>query len=425
MKQRQRTKARGDIPNFKRFQRSLRSCFRTKCHRWYSSLVESINPSNVCSVIRRITGRKKETAKQSYPHRWNILHWNNCSIDYSVCFNHQWPSDLPSPCRQAFWHEPTWPQPSKFWFSKKISDEIIDRAVFKPSTVSSAGADGISGKVLRSVWSVPPVETSSTVSSYPHLPSALLHHSWNTYHTPTSQTQLTRLSPHLSAEPTGQDNRAPSFRAPEWRYPTPPATNLAVDQESSPSMLLGWPIISLIIMLQRNGRFLRRSWIGYYEGLRQGAHWNSLYEASNQFQVSLFVLHWLHSWLSDRTIAVRFQGSLGHPVSVLHGLPEGEGIWVMDYGSIFSGAHTVDQVYAALQARLHLFESWARYNRITFGVHKSWVASHKHGARLFTSLRKHCPSTARSDTGYEVHCLPTYRPPMESQGSLGRRRQYV
>jgi hypothetical protein len=85
--------------------------------------------------------------------------------------------------------KPPDPNPASFdSVSEKITDKITERAIFKPSTGSSTGADGIL------------------------LGSSLL-------------SQVGKITEHLAT----------------W--------------------LLGWSIISLVIMLQRNGRLLECPWI--------------------------------------------------------------------------------------------------------------------------------------------------------------------
>jgi hypothetical protein len=64
---RHRAKDRGNMPNFKRFQQSFPSHFHAKRRCWYSSLGESINPSNAWSVIRRITGGRRKWQKGPPP----------------------------------------------------------------------------------------------------------------------------------------------------------------------------------------------------------------------------------------------------------------------------------------------------------------------------------------------------------------------
>ena len=108
------------------------------------------------------------------------------------------------------------------------------------------------------------------------------------------------------------------------------------------------------------------------------------------------MLRWLHSWLSDRTIAVRFHGCLSTPVSIRYRSKisfllfhfyiddisfGGQDMLFMDECCIFSRAPTVDHFYAFLQTRLYLIEVWARSNRIMVGVHKCWVLPYKLGAR--------------------------------------------
>ena len=148
-------------PNFKRFHLSFRSCFRVK-RRWYSSLGESINPSNAWSVIRGITGRKKKMAKPypspsvetSYTETAAQLTSHLASISNDPLISR-------APADELFAMDPPDPNPSSFdSISEKITDEIIERAIFKPSTGSSAGADG---------------SHCLPLSRHPPSPSALFH----------------------------------------------------------------------------------------------------------------------------------------------------------------------------------------------------------------------------------------------------------
>jgi hypothetical protein len=43
---------------------------------------------------------------------------------------------------------------------------------------------------------------------------------------------------------------------------------------------------------------------------------------NNRFSILPWIIAWLHEWLSDRSVAVRFQGALATYVPVKHGLPQ-------------------------------------------------------------------------------------------------------
>jgi hypothetical protein len=209
---RYRAEARGDIPNFKRFHLSFRSRFRVK-RRWYSSLGESINPSNIWSVILRITGRKKKIEKPSPLASVETFYTEKAAQVASFSNDHL---IFRTSVDELSAMDPPDSNPFSFdSISEKITDEIIERAIFKPSTESSTCANGIPAGVLQSVWFVSPCRDILC----PWLCSIVLE---VRYYQSTAQAQFSRLSPHLSSEPSGQDNRALSYVASERRYPTPP-----------------------------------------------------------------------------------------------------------------------------------------------------------------------------------------------------------
>jgi hypothetical protein len=120
-----------------------------------------------------------------------------------------------APADELFAMDPPDPNPSSFdSISEKITDEIIERAIFKPSTGSSAGADGIHCLPLSRH---PPPQHHILPRPRPFfiVLEARCYAS-------TAQAQFSRLSPHLSSEASGQENRAPTYVASERRYPTTP-----------------------------------------------------------------------------------------------------------------------------------------------------------------------------------------------------------
>jgi hypothetical protein len=175
------------------------------------------------------------------------------------------------------------------------------------------------------------------------------------YHTPNFQGRVQRLPSHRAPESTGKAQRK-NCLVETRRRSLPPQQPVWVPlrnvyhRRCSPG--------SQPICPPHDHRPQIRSCLSrHHQGVRQSSYGKTDLQIKSRFSISPWITASLRDWLSDRSVAIRFQAALATYMPVKYGLPQGSPLRVL-----------LSQLF--IDDKLTKMKQWARELRVSFGVHK-------------------------------------------------------
>jgi hypothetical protein len=154
LKKKNKARARGDLSMYKRLRRSFRSCFRAKHRRWQAQLGENITPSNAWSTVHLLHGRQSKKKTKTSPAPGESSDFRRAAeltAKFAAISNDRLIFRSPT---DELHNIPLPPGPSIpiDALGEFLTEEVLQRAIFKPMVGSSAGHDCIPAGILRAVW---------------------------------------------------------------------------------------------------------------------------------------------------------------------------------------------------------------------------------------------------------------------------------
>jgi len=385
----------------KMLRRTFKSCFHAKRKKWQAQVCSELNPSNAWTITKQLTGRHRKAAKSKPP---DVLPSSSGSIaekltaQFAAISNDRTISlDRPDEPEPPPPPPPTLDPDGLQSFLDSCPDEVIRRAIYKPQVSSSPGADCIPAGVLRLCWSSLTGQSllknlvlgSLSLSTCPERwKHAVVHPipKENGEFRPISLlSQISKICERLVTWLLQQEiELSPNQYGCRSKLSALDAARVA-HHRSAVNAAKNWRTGAIFLDISKA-----------YDRVNSAVLLRDLSEKHN---VPTYLQAWIQSWLSDRSIAVRYRSQTGLPTKVLYGIPQGSPLSVllfqlyindipienqdllfMDDCCLIESSPTTTGLYKALQARLKLIEEWARSKSISFNVTKCKLLPHQRKA---------------------------------------------